>query len=107
MSIREKVSAALKEKTGAGFVGLGIADTAINAFLAAAAEQGWHMRPDEATEEMINGAAQTRKMQAVNAAMTLAQIHGAKFEATSWHDSALADAYRAMHAAAPKFEWDK
>ena len=83
------------------------ATAAINAFLAAAAEEGWRMAKDEATEEMINGAAQTRKMQAVNAAMTLAQIHGAKFEATSWHDSALADAYRAMHAAAPEFEWDK
>ncbi len=80
MTIREKVSAALKEKTGAGFVGLGIADTAINAFLAAAAEDGWHMRPDEMTDEMI------------------ARV----FEIDS-----LRLAYRAMQAAAPEFEWEK
>ena len=28
------------------------ADDAITAFLQAAAERGWHMRPDEVTEEM-------------------------------------------------------
>ena len=31
------------------------ATAAINAFLAAAAGEGWHMRPDEATDGMIDG----------------------------------------------------
>lgn len=54
------------------------AAAAINAFLAAAAEEGWHMRPDEATEEMI--------------------VAGGN------HDH-VGDGYEAMHNAAPKFEW--
>ncbi len=51
---------------------------AINAFLEAAAEQGWHMRPDEATEEMV-GAVQSGGWQVQD--------------------------YRAMLAAAPEFKW--
>ena len=54
------------------------ATAAINAFLAAAAEEGWHMRPDEATEEMV-------------------KVSG----------SYCPETYRAMLAASPKFEWNK
>lgn len=53
MTIREKVAKALHR---AGYNPQieepGLTTAAINVFLAAAAEQGWHMRPDEATEEM-------------------------------------------------------
>ena len=61
---------------------VGQATAAINAFLAAAAEDGWHMRPDSVTEDMLNAWAKApgRINQAV---------------------------YRAMLAAAPEFEWDK
>ena len=31
-----------------------VATAAVTTFLQAAAEQGWHMRPDEATEEMLS-----------------------------------------------------
>ena len=51
----------------------------IMCFLAAAAGSGWHMRPDEATEEMV-----TARMEV-------------------WQENA----WPAMLAAAPKFEWDK
>ena len=81
------------------------ATAAITAFLKAAAEQGWHMRPDEATEEMLEKAAKTPKMQGVNSAMTLASVHGFHPDCgTDWHDSPIADAYRAMNQAAPEFE---
>ena len=85
------------------------ATAAINAFLAAAAEQGWHMRPDKATEEMVRKAAETPKMQAVDGAMQLAQIHGWGPPAwNDWDDSPVADAYRAMLAdPTAQFEWDE
>ena len=57
-----------------------IATAATNAFLKAAAEQGWHMRPDEATEEMI--------------------IAGGNHH----H---IGDGYEAMHNAADEYAWDK
>ena len=60
------------------------ADAAITAFLEAAAEDGWHMRPDEATEEMLNSCPQAQSRGNVGR-----------------------DRYRALRAAAPKFEWDK
>ena len=41
------------------FGAYGRADDAITTFLEAAAEQGWHMRPDEATEEMARAARHT------------------------------------------------
>jgi len=56
---------------------------AINAFLAAAAEEGWHMRPDEATKEMVTAG-----------------------YSWCWENGA-PPCYRAMLAAAPEFEWNK
>ena len=64
-----------------------MATSAITAFLEAAAEQGWHMRPDEPTEEMTHAAWEGRYT--VKTALSNEGI------------------YRAMLTAAPKFEWDK
>ena len=57
----------------------------ITAFLEAAAESGWHMRPDEADPDMYDAG------EAI-----LDQKNGNLF-----------DAYRAMLAASRKFEWDR
>ena len=59
----------------------------ITAFLEAAAEKGWHMRPDEATEEMLSAG--------------LNVVPGSDDWAT------FDDIYRAMLAPAPEFEVDK
>lgn len=56
---------------------------AITTFLEAAAEQGWHMRPDEITEEMDTAGS-----------------------GWCWHE-APPKCWRDMTKAAPKFEWDK
>lgn len=95
MTIREKVAQAIRQKTAEidhrpdvvqpdpMWFAHEFATATITAFLEAAAEQGWNMRPDEATEEM--------QMAAVHVALN--------WEAQTWH---------AMLAAAPKFdEWDK
>ena len=58
--------------------GLGLADSAFALITLVAAEQGWHMRPDEATMAMLDAA-----------------------------DPCPLESYRAMLAVAPKFEWDK
>jgi hypothetical protein len=59
------------------------ATAAITAFLAAAAEEGWHMRPDEATEEMTE----------------------AGWDAdTRLNTDPMKAVYHAMLAAAPEFE---
>lgn len=58
------------------------ADVAITTFLKAAAEQGWHMRPDEATEEMVSKGLGPRSV--------------AHYPAWT---------YRDMLAAAPEFKW--
>ena len=75
------------------------ADIVINAFLAAAAEQGWRMCRDEATEEMGEAWARLaldRIQRAVEGEMqTVGMVKGAK------------ENYRAMLAAAPEFEWKK
>ncbi len=55
-----------------------IAGVTIETFLKAAAEQGWHMRPDEVTEEMIDAVIEP---------------------------SGIDDYYRIMSAAAPPFKW--
>ena len=60
----------------------GIAATAIGVFLEAAAERGWRMAKDEATEEMVKAAEPAP-------------------------DYWVENCYRAMLAAAPEFEWDK
>ena len=97
MTIREKVARAiLLRRTRPDFHAVvkkawavdhdrELTTAAINAFLAAAAEPdketgiSWHMRPDEATEEMI--------------------IAGGN------HDH-VGDGYEAMHNAAPEFKWE-
>ena len=61
-----------------------MATAAITAFLEAAAEEGWHMRPDEATEAMKIG-------------ITAAWLE----------EKPPTYMYRAMLAAAPPFEWDE
>lgn len=81
MTIREKVARALMDE---GFVGLGIEDIAIIAFLEAAAEDGWHIWPDEATEEMLNSCPQAQSRGNVGR-----------------------DRYRALRAASPEFKWNK
>lgn len=58
-----------------------LAIAAINTFLETAAEQGWHMRPDEVTEEMDTAGS-----------------------GWCWHD-APPKCWRDMTKAAPKFEW--
>ena len=98
MTIREKVARATWAKVNNALedhwdsIGQGIKDIfrwtttlAITAFLEAAAEQGWHMRPDEADPEMYD---------AGEAALDVKNGH-------------VGDAYRAMVAVAAEFEWDK
>ena len=75
-------------------------DHAITAFLEAAAERGWHLRPDEATEEMGEAWAKLaldRIQKAVEGEMrTVGMVKGAK------------ENYRAMLAdPTAQFEWDK
>ena len=81
MTIRKEVSRAIQRGRGraASLEAQRITDIAIPAFLEAAARQGWHMQPDEATEEMAG----------------VVMVGTEKF------------IYRAMLAAAPEFEWDK
>ena len=73
-----------------------VAHAAITAFLAAAAEEGWHMRPDEATRGM-------------DAAMKLLVYE----LFIDWQEdkeqlrSVYPKLLSAMLAAAPEFEWDK
>ena len=83
------------------------ANAAITALLEAAAEEGWRMCRVEATEEMVKQAAKTPGMKAVDGAIVIAMVHGFKLEPSDWHNSPIADAFRAMLAAAPKFELDK
>ena len=79
MNLRTKVARAIGEANH-GRQG----HDAITAFLEGAAEQGWHMRPDEAGPDMYDAG-----------------------EAALDKDGHAGDAYLAMLAAAPEFEWDK
>ena len=101
MTIREEVAHAIRQKTAEidhrpdviqpdpMWFSHEFATAAINAFLTAAAEPdektgiSWHMRPDEATDEMVSNLWKPR------------------------HEHTEKGAYRAMLAAAPEFEWDK
>ena len=90
MSIREKVARAIANTRGQATRNGDIraADAAINAFLEVAAEQGWHMRPDEATEDMrLSGARDIGKSMREENHMVRSQ-----------------SCYCAMLTAAPKFE---
>ncbi len=86
MSIREAVARAMKEADRREPYANSLrrshlrTTTAINTFLEAAAEQGWHMRPDEATEVM---------------------------DTTGYGFIGGKRCYREMLAVATKFEWDK
>ncbi len=70
-----------------------LAGVTIELFLQVAAEQGWHMRPDEATEEMI---------EAIMGGTEKFESDMLKFCRHWKHKD-----YHAMLAAAPKFEWRK
>jgi len=78
MNILEKVTRAMDDKAFDHFDIPVVVALVITAFLKAAAEAGWHMRPDEATEEMIDGVTEP---------------------------GGIEEYYRAMQAAAPEFEW--
>ena len=91
MTIREKVARAIdpgafKEQVRSSHdrrpLAKMVATAAITAFLEAAAEEGWHMRPDEAT-----GAMEEAGM----------GEDGPNWPVPSW---------RAMCKAAPEFEWN-
>jgi len=114
MTIREKVARAICQEGGCEdsncdcpFTGLEKeegrqAATAITAFLEAAAEQGWHMRPDEATEEMRIANCELDCGYAVchkAAGGPRCVNHGGrrKYSDESW---------AAMLAAAPEFSWN-
>ena len=83
ITIREKVTRAVNSKAFDRFDTSTLVTLVITAFLEAAAEQGWHMRPDEATEEMA--------------------VAGCRHE----NMGDMAGRYGAMLAASPEFEWDK
>lgn len=98
MSMREKVARAIYDNEGEA---LGrdadsdehwlnytdLADTAITAFLEAAAEQNWRMVRDEPTEEMIKAAGKV----------------GYHADHSDYMDAIIC----AANSAAPKFKWDK
>ncbi len=95
MTIQEQVAQALEATNGdrpePGQLYNHLAVTAINAFLKAAAKEGRHIVPVEATEAMIEaGIANT----------------GALGMITSGPDGAFQLVWRAMVAEAPKFELD-
>ena len=94
MTIREKVEQAVRIQTPHIHSKRQyeyMSTAAITAFLEAAAEQGWRMCRDEATEEMAHKA------------------NGFDYTSpfTMRQDSELMDKYRLMLAAGDKFEWDK
>ncbi len=109
MNIREKVARAIYKVYGEDEdpteMGLEMASfeaaAAINTFLKAAAEQGWHMRPDEATIGMIIanceldcGYAVCHK--ALGGPKCVNHDGKRKYSVESWET---------MIAAAPEFKW--
>ncbi len=80
MTIRERVAVALLDVFDRDGTPNESTDAAITAFLEAAAEEGWHMRPDEATADMCRA------------------VEGHFARPSQW---------RAMLAAAPEFEGNK
>ena len=88
MTIREKVAKAVYPAN------FSLAQVAITAFLEAAAEEGWHMRPDKATEEMVG--------------VVVDSCRAENIEIFREDEDALPDVvWNAMLVAAPKFEWDQ
>ena len=99
MTIREKVARAIRQKTAEidhrpdvvqpdpMWFAHEFATAAITAFLEAAAEQGWHMKPRAATDDMMRA------------------LYGPYLSETA--EETRRASYRAMLAAAPEFEWDK
>ena len=79
------------------------ATAAIHAFLAAATEEGWHMRPDEATPTMLAAAAKT-PVKTKGRSRAPLYIYLEEVNLNMQH---FEKARCAMLAAAPKFEWDK
>ena len=72
-------------------------DAAVNAFLEKAAKRGWHMRPDEATEEMVYRA---EGMSDFILPSALGNFHARRL-------TEMKNAISTANAAAPKFEWLK
>lgn len=101
MTIREKVARAICATVGdhhfvdaAWDEHIDFAVAAITAFLEAAAEQGWHMRPDEPSPEMRHAA-----FVAMDKPHAMGEPKARAFDCVV--------GYRAMLDAAPEFEWDK
>ena len=67
-------------------ISLDLADEIIPAFVAAVADEGWRIVPEEATQEMMGTAGKI--------------VEGGEYILG-------VEVYPAMLAAAPKFEWDK
>ncbi len=94
MTIRDRVEFAIKDKwlhAESSVPGQECATAAITAFLEAAAEEGWRMCRDEATEEMAHEA----------------NGFGYRSEYTARQNDLLREKYRAILEAGPEFEWDK
>lgn len=85
MNIREKVVQVLDSKAFDHFDTSALVTLIVTAFLEAATERGWHMQPDETDPDMYDAGEAVLDTENGN----------------------LFTAYRAMLAAAPKFEWDK
>ncbi len=88
MNVLEKVARVLY--VGADESYLSNANGAINTFLVTAAKQGWHMRPDEATEHMKEAGWNTQMPQ-------------------PWEEPhfKMSEVWKGMTIAAPEFEWKK
>ena len=79
-----------------------IAIRAISAAFQSAAEEGWHMRPDEATPTMLGAAAKT-PVKAKGRGRSPLWIYLEEVNLNMQH---FEKARRAMLAAAPEFEWE-
>jgi hypothetical protein len=114
MTIREKVARAIYESNcerigikadwnSLGLTGTSIsgsydnATAAITAFLEAAAAEGWHMQPDEATEEMVYQAEGISDFVLPKGLDTSREGRWAEMKM----------ALGVANEAAPEFEWDK
>ena len=112
-TIREKVARAIHGVYGHGGhtrhaseiameISMPEATAAIDAFLTAAAKEGWRMRPDEVTDEMINAGVDAR---AQFFKKTGFSDTGPRIVLVANHPAGTI--YQAMLAASPEFEWNK
>ncbi len=116
MTIREKVARAICQDLWAkGLIDMEsppdaflipayvTADAAITAFLAAAAEEGWHMRPDEATREMVIANCELD----CGYAVCHKALGGPKCVNHGGRRKYSVESWETMLAEASEFEWDK